>query len=77
MARSSYVYLVDRCHTIVGAFTVKHEMVSAVKRQIEANGLQWMMGVRFRRARDGVVEEVKNVSEDFPELYGLPPHQAG
>lgn len=68
MARSTYVYTVHHDLTtgsvLVGAFTVKHEMVTAVQRWIDACGGQPDM-LRILRNADGAIHLPDDITKQF------------
>lgn len=64
MARSTYVYVVDRHHVVRGTFTVKHEMMKAVQNAIDNHELD-LRGLRIHRYTDGKIAEPVNITEQF------------
>ena len=69
MARSTYVYVVDVRQVVVGTFTVKHEMLSAVRRALDAGSLR-LEGLRIYRYPDGKLATPENITDQF--VWGPP-----
>ena len=70
MARSTYVYVVSwqeyGTHYLLGAFTVKHEMLSAVQAWVDRGGN--LTGLQIERALDGdhgMINEPVDVTNQF------------
>ena len=73
MSRSTYIYVVD-CYVpafgggeyqLLGAFTVKHEMVDAVQRKIDDSMIPVPDYIRIRRCRDGLFTELVDITNEF------------
>lgn len=64
MARSTYVYVVLSSHEPIAAFTVKHELVTAVQRAIDRCELS-VLGLRVHRFYDGDIGGPVNVTDQF------------
>lgn len=66
MARSTYVYVVQADSAVVAAFTVKHELVTALKR----HGRGGLPGVVVVRVPDGDFASEGNTVMNLDELLG-------
>lgn len=66
MARSTYIYTVHYLGTLMGAYTVKHEMITEVGRRLrELNEMPPGAPVIVTRHRDGYATGQQDVTDQF------------
>jgi hypothetical protein len=57
MSRASYIYAICECGEALAVFTVKHKMMTALRKHYAGK-----FGIRVWRYRDGAIDTPENIS---------------